>query len=162
MKHQSFRTNSYMFTNYVEMNELDSRKIWEMRNHPEVAHWMINTDQIPWDDHRKFVENLRRREDKDYFLIKNFSGEIVGSININYPEKGYPERGIFINPECFHRNHAFLSLTEFYSHVKEHWGIKGIETRVKPDNAASNRLEEKLKASLHRTIEGYNIYRLTF
>lgn len=162
MRHQTFRTDSYEFTNYAEMTDLESREIWEMRNHPEVARWMVNTNQIPWEDHRKFVENLRRRDDKDYFLIKDFSGNIVGSVNIDYPDKGYSERGIFINPKCFHRNHAFLSLTEFYRHAGKTWGIKGIETKVKTDNAPSNRLEEKLHACLHRTVEGYNIYQLTF
>lgn len=133
-----------------------------MRNHPLVAKWMVNSEEIPFEEHQRFISSLSTKTEKDYFIIKDFSSNIIGSVNIDYTETPYPERGIFINPLFFHQNHAFNSLKEFYEHAKSEWGIPGIMTKVKIDNIGSNRLEEKLGAQQSLTKEGYNIYNLSF
>ena len=162
MRNSGFKTLSYFFINYVEMSEEDSRKIWELRNHPLVAKWMVHPEEIPYAEHKKFIVRLSLLKDKDYYLIKDLSSNIIGSVNIDYTETPYPERGIYINPEFFHQNHAFNSLREFYRYANSVWGVSGIMTRVKTDNIGSNRLEEKLGAKLVFTEEGYNFYNLCF
>lgn len=162
MRNLSFHTESYSFMNYAEMNEEEQRIIWELRNHPSVARWMVNSGTIEYDIHLSFINKLKTQTDKDYFIIKDKDNNIIGSINIDYTETPYPERGIFINPDFFHKNHAYNSMKEFYRHAHFNWGIKGIFTKVKIDNVGSNRLEEKLGASLTRTQSGYNFYYKVF
>lgn len=158
MKNHSFRTNSYKFINYALINEADSRRIWEIRNNPEVAQWMVNPDPIPLESHFKFIESLKENTLKDYFIIKDIEDNLIGSVNISYSPDGYSERGIFINPTFFHKNHAYRTMTEFYEYAKQNWDIKGITTRVKKNNIASNKLEEKLGASVISVVGSYNHY----
>lgn len=142
------------------MNEEESVKIWNLRNLDKVSSWMVNPDSIPWNDHCGFIESLKINDHKDYFIIENFDSEIIGSVNIDYSENGISERGIFINPDFFHQNHAYRSMIEFYEYAKDNFDIVRIITKVKIDNIASNKLESKLSAKLIETKEGYNIYSL--
>lgn len=144
------------------MSEAESKIIWELRNHPLVCKWMVNNVAIPYTGHKKFLANLSHNIDKDYFIIKDMSSNIIGSVNIDYTVTPYPERGIFINPRFFHCNHAYNSMKEFYGHANSEWGLSGIMTKVKTNNIGSNRLEEKLGARLYKTEEGYNFYNLSF
>lgn len=161
MRHGGFDTASYRFVNYAEMSEEDSRKIWQLRNDPAISCWMVSEDPIPFETHRKFVDSLRHRTDKDYFLILNGDSEIIGSVNIDYTESGVSERGLFISPHFHNQGHAYKTMMEFYDKAKRDWGIGTIMTKVKPSNAASNRLEHKLGAEYVENVQGYNIYLLT-
>lgn len=138
----------------------DSEEIWRIRNNCAVRKWMVNTDIIPFESHKQFVEFLKQRADKDYFLIKNERGDIIGSVNIDYPEDNVSERGLFINPLFHKKGHASRSMKEFYTHAHNNWGIKKIKTKVKKDNEASNSLEMKLGAFQIEEENGYNVYML--
>lgn len=162
MRHHGFQTQSYIFINYVEMSEADSKSIWEMRNDPSVSKWMVNSEAIPYNEHQKFIDGLSGNKEKDYFIIKDLASNIIGSVNLDYRETPYPERGIFINPRFFHQNHAYNSMKEFYQYAESEWGIPGIMTKVKVDNTGSNRLEHKLGSEFSHNKEGYNIYHLSF
>ena len=162
MRHHGFETPSYRFINYVEMTDNDSRTIWELRNHPLVSIRMVNNEIIPYYNHQKFISGLAGNTDKDYFVIKDKNLNIIGSVNIDYSESPYPERGIFINPAFFNNGHAYNSMKEFYEYANSRWGLPGIMTKVKIDNAGSNRLEEKLGALLYEIKDGYNFYNLSF
>lgn len=162
MRHPGFQTLTYNFINYAEMGDKDSKMIWELRNRPLVAKWMVNSAFIPYADHIKFINQLITNSDKDYYLVKDYFSNIIGSVNIDYTTVPYPERGIFINPKFFHQNHAYNSMQEFYRYIRTMWNVDGILTKVKIDNYASNRLEDKLGAELFETKKGYNIYHLSF
>lgn len=158
MNHQSFKTASYIFINYAEMTAEDSNCIRLIRNSPIVRKWMVDSSPISSVTHDAFVESLKARVDKDYFIIKNHSGEIIGSVNIDYREDGVSERGLFINPVFQKQGYAFKTMQEFYRHAKDDWCIEKIMTKVKIDNAASNGLELKLGANFGGEINGYNHY----
>lgn len=158
MRNGSFNTETYHFINYSEMSEDDSREIFDLRNHHDVSRWMVNDQEISWDVHKRFVNSLRSRIDKDYFIVKDNDGMIVGSVNIDYSENGISERGIFIAPNRHHKGHAFCVLKEFYSHVKLYFSVSTILTKVKSDNVASLRLEEKLGSKFSKEYDGYKTF----
>lgn len=160
MRHPSFNTPTYKFVNYCEMSRQDSQIIFELRNNPFVSIWMVDDDYISLEQHSKFLASLTDRDDKDYFIIKNDSNEIIGSVNIDYCDMGISERGIYIDPERQGHGHAFKAIKEFYQHARNNWGIKAIKTKVKVDNVPSNALERKLGARLMVTSAGYNGYLL--
>lgn len=155
---KSFDTSCYRFINYNEMSEDDNRKIWELRNHPSVRRWMVNDSFIPWESHKQFVSGLKNDESRSYFIIRDMEGDLIGSVNITGQGQDLVERGIYINPLHWHKGHAVKAMSEFYHYLKNK-GVKGIWTRVKIDNYASNALERRLKAVLLETREGYNFYR---
>lgn len=140
------------------MPESDSEKIWKLRNHPFIATWMINDNEISFSEHKRFIKNLKQNPNKDYYLIKDFDDNIIGSVNITYTDFGISERGIFINPDNWGKGHAYKCLTEFYNHIKNNHEVKIIRTVVKIDNDASNSLEKKLGSELIGTDNVYNTY----
>lgn len=158
MRHRSFRTTTYDFINYGEMAQELSQEIWEMRNDPSVSEWMVDSREITMDTHKNFVESLKTRTDKDYYLIRNHAGETIGSVNIYYGEDGVSERGLFINPKLHKLGHAYRTMREFYAKAADDWEVRSIKTRVKVGNAASNSLERKLGARLVGENDGYNVY----
>lgn len=158
MRHSDIQTQSYCFVNYCNMTEKENEKIWNIRNNTLISVWMINNKWITHSEHDMFINSLRSKMSKDYFLIKNFDGNIIGSVNFTYLNDGIVERGIFINPKFWGKNHAYLSLSELYSYINKHWSIKRIITQVKVDNAASNALERKLGGQIFKSEDGYNYY----
>lgn len=135
----------------------DSKAVWQLRNHPDVAKWMVNDTFIPFENHARFVENLKSDSSKDYFIIKDNEGNIIGSVNAIYLDNHLAERGIYVNPQFQGRGHAFKTLMEFYEELKSN-AIRRVITRVKTDNLASNNLERKLGATLTECRDGYNFY----
>lgn len=160
MNIKSFLTDTYKFINYCEMSLQDCKEIWQLRNHPDVRKWMINEETIPLENHLAFIERLKSDSAKDYFIIKDRAGNIIGSVNITYTESGISERGLFINPRFWGQGHAGRSMKEFYGKMRDLANVTGIETLVKVDNDASNGLEQKLGAQLEKTCDGYNHYYL--
>lgn len=158
MRNSSFNTASYRFINYAEMTNQDSEKIFNLRNNPLVAFWMVNNDYISLSDHLKFIEHLKSNSDKDYFIVKDINNDIVGSVNLDYSDMGVSERGVYVDPDLHGKGHAFRMLSEFYAHAKSFWKVCVIKTKVKQDNRASNALEIKLGAMFIGQSDGYNNY----
>lgn len=144
------------------MSEIDSREVFELRNDVRVSKWMVNDKVISWEEHKGFIDNLRSRTDKDYYIVKNSDNEIIGSVNIDYSDNGISERGIFIAPSQHNKGHALRLLSEFYSHARQFFEVKAIFTKVKADNVASLRLEEKLGSQFLKEEGGYKTFILKF
>ena len=67
------------------------------RNHPEIRRWMLCRDEISPEDHFRFVESLRRRPDKRFFLVQE-NGEYPGVIDFTDITEDAAELGIYANP----------------------------------------------------------------
>lgn len=156
---KSFSTNNYRFVNYLDVSAEESLQILELRNREEIRKWMVNDEPISQANHFRFMESLVDKERCDYFMIKDPSGNFIGTVNITALSPDEAERGIFINPDFQNQGHASQSLAEFYSKLSS-LGIKSVITKVKTENVASNALEKKLGACLIKVDKGFNIYRL--
>lgn len=140
------------------MSDADSLNMFELRNSPDISLWMVNDKEISHDEHEAFINSLKSRTDKDYFVVKDNDNEIIGSVNIDYTESGVSERGIFIVPGQHNKGHALRVLTEFYRHARRYFSVNTILTHVKSENAASLRLEEKLGATFEKEEDGYKSF----
>jgi UDP-2,4-diacetamido-2,4,6-trideoxy-beta-L-altropyranose hydrolase/UDP-4-amino-4,6-dideoxy-N-acetyl-beta-L-altrosamine N-acetyltransferase len=84
--------------NYVNLNESDKILTLNMRNYPEIKHWMHNQDNISNANHFNFIKSLENRTDRRYFLIKQ-KNNIIGSINFSEIDLyNSVEFGIYTNP----------------------------------------------------------------
>lgn len=127
---------------------------------PSIRCRMVNDGEIPWPDHERFVASLGSRDDVGYYAVMH-GGEFIGSVNLHYSESGEVERGIYLHPDHIGRGHATALLRPLYGMLAKSGRATAVVTRVKTDNAASNRLERRLGATLcETTSDGYNIYRL--
>ena len=99
-KKVTYKAGDFVFKNYINMTEAESRQILEWRNDPSVRKNMYNTGIIPWENHQTFIESLKERTDRFYWQVS--SGDVVcGSVNlvdVNH-ETGRAELGYFMAPD---------------------------------------------------------------
>lgn len=68
------------------------------RNHSDIRRWMLHSDEIPMENHLQFVESLKNRADKRYFLVQREDSDI-GVIDFTDITETTAEIGIYSNPE---------------------------------------------------------------
>lgn len=97
----AFKALDLRIVNYTDMTLEESRKVWEVRNLPEIRKCMTQPDPFPFESHQGFVESLRTNSSKLYYAI--FLGEeLVGSYDfIGIKDGESAEHGLYINP-AFH------------------------------------------------------------
>lgn len=122
----------------LDPNQL--RLVLSWRNHPNIRRWMLSSDEISPEDHFRFVESLRQRSDKRYFLVQE-NGESIGVIDFTAITEDTAELGIYANPgmrgvgEVLMRaliDYAFLTLR-----------VKTLIAMVFSDNERAKHLYEK-------------------
>lgn len=133
-KHTVYTINNFRYKNFVDLTEDEIRMVWEWRNAPEVRLSMYNTDEIPFDSHVRFIENLKNRDDRYYWLVYK-DDEAFGVIDLvdvdEYRTKA--EFGYYIRPE-FQNNGEGLNFV--YAALKLYFqvGIKALESSVNVEN----------------------------
>ncbi|ADR32821.1 pseudaminic acid biosynthesis N-acetyl transferase [Sulfuricurvum kujiense DSM 16994] len=68
------------------------------RNHSDISRWMVNTEEISIENHLRFVESLKNRADKRYFLVQD-EDRYIGVIDFTDIAQNSAEIGIYANPE---------------------------------------------------------------
>ena len=84
--------------NYVDLSEVDSKSVLDMRNHQQVRKWMYNDKIIAFSEHDCFIDGLKNSKNRLFFLvIKN--REWIGLINFINIKKGknFSEFGLYSN-----------------------------------------------------------------
>ena len=71
--------------------------ILEWRNHPSVRANMYNMAIISEEEHLAFIDSLRQKDDKRYFLVQE-GKEAVGVIDFNSISNISTKLGIYANP----------------------------------------------------------------
>jgi len=85
--------------NFTDLTLEEKKMILEWRNHPEIRKWMYNQNEIKLKEHLKFIESLKGRQDKLYFLVKKDDKKIgvVDFYDIDTKKKEC-ESGLYTNP----------------------------------------------------------------
>lgn len=85
----------------VDFTTLDTQLltlVLAWRNHPDIRHWMLNDDVISMENHLQFIESLKQRSDRRYFLVQR-EGEYIGVIDLTDITQTSAEIGIYTNPD---------------------------------------------------------------
>ena len=56
--------------NFIDLKLEEKEMILKWRNHPDIRKWMYNQDEIKLEEHLNFIDSLKLRKDKLYFLVK--------------------------------------------------------------------------------------------
>ena len=83
--------------NFIDLELEEKEMILKWRNHPEIRKWMYNQDEIKLEEHLNFIESLKSRKDKLYFLVKK-EEEFIGVIDFLDLDKKEIFYGIYSNP----------------------------------------------------------------
>ena len=109
MSNRIISEESYTFSNFTDLDSVETKLVWEWRNDEKVRKWMYNTEVIPFEKHLKFIENLYDSKEKLYFLVKRKQVPI-GVFSIVDIKDQTGEWGYYIAPEYHHQSFGI----EFY------------------------------------------------
>ena len=95
-----FVAGSYTFRNFISLTEEEKIKVWNWRNEESIRRFMYNKGLITIENHLKFLEGLKNREDVYYWLVER-DGEIVGVTNLTSVDlqQSRAELGYYMVPE---------------------------------------------------------------
>jgi len=126
--------------NFINLEYQEKVMILTWRNHPKVKSVMHNNLDISLDDHLIFIESLKKRDDKKYFLVKDNTLNIgvIDFINITTDEA---ELGIYSNPNL--RGKGSLLLDEICKYAFEKLKINILKAGVYSDNTQAIELYKK-------------------
>ena len=89
--------DSYKLINFTELTLEQKEMILEWRNSEEIKKWMYSQKKIDYLDHINFIESLKKRKDKLYFLLKD-QENYLGVIDFTEINKDSCYYGFYGNP----------------------------------------------------------------
>ncbi len=85
--------------NFIDLSLSDKKIILEWRNNPKICKWMFTQKKIGLRDHLAYIESLKTRKDRLYFLVKKNTKDIgvidFTSIDMKTKTTNF---GIYANP----------------------------------------------------------------
>ena len=159
---QNFRAIFYDLVlrqvNYVDMTEVESKAVWEVRNQLEIRKVMTNPEPFSFESHTAFVERLEKDPNK-LFLAYFYGEELVGTINfVEIGIDSSAERGLFVNPNC--QGHGMAQVLEKLSEREaRNRGVRYLVAKVKKDNMSSLKFHLKAGYELMNTDNEYSYYK---
>lgn len=126
--------------NFINLEYDEKVMILNWRNHPKIKSVMHNNLDILLDDHLNFIESLKKRDDKKYFLVKENSLNIgvIDFINITKYEA---ELGIYSNPDL--KGYGTLLLSEICTYAFETLKVQVLKAEVYKTNVTAIQLYQK-------------------
>lgn len=82
--------------NFIDLSLEEKKMILSWRNHPEVTKWMFNTENISLKNHLYFIDSLKSKKDKLYFLVKK-DNKNIGVIDFTNITKYSSDFGLYSN-----------------------------------------------------------------
>lgn len=150
----------YKLISYPLLNSATSDIMLRERNAEEVRRQMVNCEPISREEHERFVESLRYRNDCAYYAVFDAKGSVVGSVNLRLKTTDSVDRGIWISEGCRGKGIAGNLMRMLYDWLCYDLGMKSVVTQVRHENGASNALEHKLGAVETARDEEYIYYEL--
>lgn len=95
----TYRVSDYTFINFINLDEDLIKQVWQWRNAPEIREYMYNKEIIPLENHLRFVQSLRARDDVAYWLVRK-GEEPIGVTNLTdiNIEESSAELGYYMLP----------------------------------------------------------------
>ncbi|MHB0994701.1 MAG: UDP-4-amino-4,6-dideoxy-N-acetyl-beta-L-altrosamine N-acetyltransferase [Sulfurovum sp.] len=86
-----------LLINFTDLSVEEKKMVLEWRNHPDTRKWMYTQDEISLENHLNFIESLKIREDKLYFIVKK-DDNYIGVVDFYNFQNDSCEFGLYSNP----------------------------------------------------------------
>lgn len=115
-KEKEYESHGFTFKNFVMLTLEEKLKILEWRNSDKVRQVMVNKEIITENDHLKFIESLKERDDCYYWLVKNKNGDDIGVLDVIHIDEvnDVGEIGYYLNPLLIGMGLEFVVECEFF------------------------------------------------
>jgi len=100
--------------NFIDLSLKEKKMILSWRNNDDIKAWMYTQENIDLEEHLSFIESLKTKEDKLYFLVRKNS-ENLGVIDFTNICKESVHMGLYINPELRGLGKLFMKTIISYS-----------------------------------------------
>ncbi|HFU75477.1 MAG TPA: UDP-4-amino-4,6-dideoxy-N-acetyl-beta-L-altrosamine N-acetyltransferase [Arcobacter sp.] len=117
--------------NFVDLSLDEKKMILSWRNNPIIKKWMYTSDDISLENHLSFIENLKTRDDRYYFLVQE-AEEFIGVIDFTNVTSKDLDIGIYSNP--LFKGKGDLLLKEIIKYSFEVLKVKKINAEVFIEN----------------------------
>lgn len=128
--------------NFTTLSESQKKMILAWRNHENVKEYMYNANDISEAEHFSFIESLRTREDRCYFLVQD-EGKDIGVIDFNDISKESATIGLYANPTLHQKGVGSLLMDAIVAYAFETLKVRILKAEVFEDNAKAKALYEK-------------------
>ena len=121
--------------NFVNLSLDEKKIILEWRNNPGIRKWMFTKDEIMFSEHIKFIESLKKTQNKLYFLVKR-ENQNIGVIDFSNINKGKNTKfGIYVNPGLKGMGNLLMNLIIDYGFKV--LNVNNLISEVYEDNCAA-------------------------
>lgn len=100
-KTNTYVVDNFMCKNFINLSDEEIRMVLEWRNAPVIRQSMYNTDEISYESHRAYIENLKDRDDRYYWLVFNEDKPfgVIDLIDVDKEERK-SDFGYYIRPDA--------------------------------------------------------------
>ncbi|MDD2357038.1 MAG: UDP-4-amino-4,6-dideoxy-N-acetyl-beta-L-altrosamine N-acetyltransferase [Thiovulaceae bacterium] len=132
--------DSAVLIDFIDLTLKEKEKVLSWRNHPDIKKWMYNDKDITLKEHLEFIESLKSRVDKRYFLVQQ-NDEDIGVIDLTNITSDDLEIGLYANPSQRGVGNILMRVIIDYSFGKLH--VKKIFAEVFSENSKASHLYQK-------------------
>ena len=143
---KSYTVPPFVFKNYVDLTTEEATEVLKCRNDIEVRKWMTSTEEIPLENHLKYIEGLRTSERNFYWAVYQ-DGILQGGISLTGIADYHADSGIFLNPNLKKPGLglliSYISIDFYFTTL----GIKRLYSVVNKENKKAIRMNQLLGSS---------------
>lgn len=122
-----------VFKNFTILTDDEVLLVWKMRNSTGVRTKMYNQDIIPFEEHKKWVSNLKFRTDCRYFLV--FADDkLLGVVDFTSISEDICEWGCYLDESLHNRGYGILLEYYVLRYAFETIGVKKLFCAVLKNN----------------------------
>jgi UDP-4-amino-4,6-dideoxy-N-acetyl-beta-L-altrosamine N-acetyltransferase len=145
--YEEFRKNyiaaPFVFKNYVDLTTGEAIEVLECRNNIEVRKWMTSTEEIPLENHLKFIENLKTSE-KNFYWAVYLKDKFLGGFSIVGMDDYRASSGIFLNPKFIGTGIGIQIAIISEDFIFMHLGVRSLYGVVQKNNKNAIQLNKFL------------------
>jgi UDP-4-amino-4,6-dideoxy-N-acetyl-beta-L-altrosamine N-acetyltransferase len=125
---------------FTTLNTEQLTMVLSWRNHPDVRSWMLNSDEISLNEHLSYIESLKNRSDKRYFLVQK-GNDYLGVVDLTDITAISAEIGIYANPDM--RGVGALLMDALIRYAFDTMKLTKLIANVFSNNEKAKRLYQK-------------------
>lgn len=138
------KLNEYVsLISFTELSLKEKEEILRWRNHPSIRRWMYTTEEVMLSQHLEFIELLKNRTDKLYFMVKWFDTPI-GVIDLNEITPESCLLGLYADPNSQLRGIGKLLMNQIIRYAFDELYVSVLRLEVFAENERAIKLYQNL------------------
>ncbi|MDC0430862.1 GNAT family N-acetyltransferase [Candidatus Thioglobus sp.] len=136
-----------------QANSADAKRLFELRNHPQIREQSHNSNIIDFDEHQAWIDKVVLDESKAICIVEDDNDNFIGMVRFELIDHMYLMSWV-VSPKF--QGHGFgKKMVKMASQEMNHGPLRA---EIKKNNAASVKIAEYIGMRLIKEIEGTLFY----